>query len=51
MTYSQNFKPDLFSSQDIDEMNTWHLLSYDGKNTFNSVAYAYSRPFHWEKRD
>ncbi|WP_240642487.1 phosphatase PAP2 family protein [Nonlabens xiamenensis] len=48
---AQNFKADSFSSQQVSEMNTWQLLKYDGLNTFNGVAYAYSRPFHWKKRD
>jgi membrane-associated phospholipid phosphatase len=49
--HSQNFKPDSYSALDVEEMNTWQLLQYDGLNAFNGVAYAYSRPFHWQKRD
>jgi membrane-associated phospholipid phosphatase len=48
---SQNFKSDSYSALNIEEMNTWQLLQYDGLNAFNGVVYAYSRPFHWQKRD
>jgi membrane-associated phospholipid phosphatase len=48
---AQNFKADLFTAQDVDEMSTWELLKYDGRNAFNGIAYAYSRPFHWGRND
>ncbi len=48
---AQNFKADLFTAQDVDEMSTWGLLKYDGLNAFNSIAYAYTRPFHWGRND
>lgn len=50
-SFAQNFKADRFTAQDVEEMSTWGLLKYDGLNTFNSIAYAYSRPFHWGKND
>ncbi|ALM20215.1 phosphoesterase [Nonlabens sp. MIC269] len=51
LSFSQNFKSDKFTSLQVEEMNTWQLLAYDGKNAFNGVAYTYSRPFHWQQRD
>lgn len=48
---AQNFKADLFTAQDVEEMSTWELIKYDGRNAFNGVAYAYSRPFHWGRND
>jgi membrane-associated phospholipid phosphatase len=51
MLYSQSFKADSYTTSEVENMNTWQLLKYDGLNVFNGVAYAYSRPFHWEERD
>jgi membrane-associated phospholipid phosphatase len=48
---AQNFKADLFTTEDVDNMSTWELMKYDGKNAFNGVAFAYSRPFHWGRND
>jgi membrane-associated phospholipid phosphatase len=48
---SQNFKSDKYTASDVKEMNTWQLLQYDGLNALNGVAYAYAKPFHWQKRD
>lgn len=48
---AQNFKADLFTARDVEEMSTWDLLKYDGLNAVNGVAYAYSRPFHWNRTD
>ncbi|MEP3968600.1 MAG: phosphatase PAP2 family protein [Nonlabens sp.] len=49
--YSQNFKPDSYTAVDVEEMNTWQLLKYDGLNALNGVGYSYLRPFNWQKND
>ncbi len=48
---AQNFKPDTFTASEVENMSTWDLLKYDGLHMFNGAAFAYSRPFHWGKKD
>jgi hypothetical protein len=38
-------------SQVKDTVTTWEMLGYDGASAFGGLKYAYSRPFHWEKKD
>ncbi|MDO6603819.1 phosphatase PAP2 family protein [Arenibacter palladensis] len=34
-----------------DTLTTWQTLAYDGASAFGGLKYAYSRPFHWGKKD
>lgn len=34
-----------------DTATTWKMLGYDGLSAFGGLKHAYSRPFHWEKKD
>lgn len=34
-----------------DTLSTWEMLAYDGVSAFGGLKYAYSRPFHWGKKD
>lgn len=40
------------STEDYDIVPTrWEILKQDGSDVVHSVGYAYSRPFHWQKKD
>ncbi|WP_459212533.1 phosphatase PAP2 family protein [Aquimarina rhabdastrellae] len=55
------FLPVLFSvffialqtnAQHLDEnASTWDMLKHDGVSVFGGVKHAYTRPFHWKKKD
>ncbi|RTE55210.1 phosphatase PAP2 family protein [Arenibacter aquaticus] len=34
-----------------DTLSTWQMLGYDGLSAFGGLKHAYSRPFHWKKKD
>ncbi|RNL78101.1 phosphatase PAP2 family protein [Sinomicrobium pectinilyticum] len=34
-----------------EELTRWQMFKYDGANIFGGMAYAYSRPFHWDGDD